>query len=156
MAPEEAARAIRPEDLARDGLRTQAVAELASQVATIPEVRTALVAFQKDFAQSEGGAVLDGRDIGTVICPDADVKLFVTASEAARAHRRWLELKAAGHLAEEAEVLNDVRARDARDASRDAAPMVAAADATIIDTSEMSIEEAVAAAEAVVSARLKM
>src|SRR6056297_1175996 len=96
LSPEDAAKAVEPEDLVRDGLRTQAVAELASRVATVPEVRAALVAFQREFARREGGAVLDGRDIGTVICPDADVKLFVTAGADVRARRRFEELRAAG------------------------------------------------------------
>ena len=104
--------------------------------------------FQRDFARRDGGAVLDGRDIGTVICPDADVKLFVTANDTARAHRRWLELKDSGHDITEAEVLKNIQERDARDASRDAAPMVAADDAVVLDTSEMSIDVAVAAARA--------
>ena len=154
FSPEEAARAVVPEDLERDGLRTQAVAELASRVATIPEVRAALVAFQRDFARRDGGAVLDGRDIGTVICPDAEVKLFVTASAECRAERRYRELKEAGQPASLADVLDEVRNRDARDMGRADAPLRPADDAVMIDTTEMSIDEAVAVAEAAVRAKL--
>lgn len=146
-----AAATLRQRDIARTDLRTPEVAAAASEVAVIPEVREALVAFQRDFARRKGGAVLDGRDIGTVICPDAEVKLFVTANDAARAHRRWLELTENGHDITEAEVLANIQERDARDASRDAAPMVAAGDAVALDTSDMSIGDAVAAATAVVA-----
>ena len=155
FSPEESAKAVVPEDLERDGLRTQAVAELASRVATIPEVRAALVAFQRDFARREGGAVLDGRDIGTVICPDAEVKLFVTASAECRAERRFRELKEAGQAARLEDVLDEVRKRDARDMGRADAPLRPAEDAVTIDTTDMSIEEAVAVAEAAVRAKLE-
>lgn len=154
LSPEEAARAVTPDDLDRDGLRTQAVAELASRVATIPEVRSALVAFQRSFARREGGAVLDGRDIGTVICPDAEVKLYVTASPECRAERRWKELNAAGHVAEYDDVLDEVRKRDARDTGRSDAPLRAAADAVIVDTTDLSIDEAVAQAVAIVKGKI--
>ncbi|WP_375687385.1 (d)CMP kinase [Pseudooceanicola sp. LIPI14-2-Ac024] len=153
-APIDAARDLRAEDLAADGLRTPEVAQAASQVAAIPEVRAALVAFQRGFARRDGGAVLDGRDIGTVICPAAEVKLFVTASDAVRAGRRWRELVESGHDITEAEVLADLRTRDKRDAERDAAPMVAAADALVLDTTALSIEDAVARAAEAVRARL--
>jgi len=136
--PVEAAQSLAPEDLAREDLRSLGAGEAASRVAVIPEVRTALVAFQQRFARSEGGAVLDGRDIGTVICPEAEVKLFVTASAAVRAHRRWLELGG-----DEAEVLTQVIERDRRDTERATAPMIAAADALLLDTTEMSIPTAV-------------
>ncbi|MWB79223.1 (d)CMP kinase [Pseudooceanicola sp. 216_PA32_1] len=152
--PLAAARDLRAEDLAAEGLRTPEVASAASRVAALPEVRAALVEFQRSFARREGGAVLDGRDIGTVICPAAEVKLFVTASDAVRAHRRFLELTGTGHDVTEAQVLADLRERDARDASRDAAPMLAAADALALDTSEMSIDQAVDAAIRAVKARL--
>ncbi len=151
LSPADAARAVEPSDLERDGLRTQAVAELASQVATIPEVRNALVAFQRNFARRDGGAVLDGRDIGTVICPDAEVKLFVTAGAEVRAQRRFDELRSSGQHVEFEDVLNEVKKRDARDMGRADAPMRAAEDAHVIDTSDMSIEDALAAAEAIVS-----
>lgn len=155
MSPEEAARVVAVEDLSRDGLRTQAVAELASRVATIPEVRSALVAFQRDFARRSGGAVLDGRDIGTVICPDADVKLFVTASAECRAERRYRELKEAGQAAVYAEVLDEVQKRDARDMERADAPLRPAEDAVVIDTTDMDIGEAVMAAERAIRDRME-
>lgn len=151
LSPADAARAVEPSDLERDGLRTQAVAELASQVATIPEVRNALVTFQRNFARRDGGAVLDGRDIGTVICPDAEVKLFVTAGAEVRAQRRFDELRSSGQHVEFEDVLDEVKKRDARDMGRADAPMRAAEDSHVIDTSDMSIEDALAAAEAIVS-----
>ena len=150
--PAAAARALVAEDLAADGLRTQEVAGAASKVAVIEEVRSALLDFQRAFALRAGGAVLDGRDIGTVICPDADVKLFVTASAEVRATRRHLELQGRGGDENYEQVLADVIARDERDAARAAAPMVAADDARLIDTSDMSIDEAVAVAIAAVKA----
>ncbi|MFC3568566.1 d(CMP) kinase [Paracoccus sp. TOH] len=139
--PVAAARSLAPEDLARDDLRSAEAGQAASRVAAIPEVRAALVEFQRRFARSEPGAVLDGRDIGTVICPGAELKLYVTASDEIRARRRALELGA-----DEARILAELRERDARDAARDVAPMRPAADALLFDTSEMSIEEAVARA----------
>lgn len=141
--PVDAARGLTPEDLARDDLRTLEAGQAASRVAVIPEVRQALLDFQRAFARREGGAVLDGRDIGTVICPEAEVKLFVTASPEVRAHRRWLEVGG-----DERQVLAEVRERDARDMNRADAPLRPAADAMVLDTSEMTIEEAVAAAVA--------
>ncbi len=144
--PLSAALALVPEDLSDENLRTAAVAQAASKVAVLADVRTALTAFQQDFARRAGGAVLDGRDIGTVICPDADVKLFVTASAARRAERRYAELTARGDQTSFETVLADVEARDERDRSRATAPLLAAEDAALIDTSDMSIDEAVAAA----------
>lgn len=152
--PVAAARRLSPEDLARPDLRTAEVGQAASRVAVIPEVRAALVAFQRDFARRPGGAVLDGRDIGTVICPEAEVKLFVTASPEVRARRRLAELQAAGHTTDFETVLDDVRTRDARDAGRATAPMQMAADAMLLDTSMMSIDAAVAAAVAAIAARM--
>ncbi|PID36163.1 MAG: cytidylate kinase [Rhodobacterales bacterium] len=143
--PAQAARDLVPSDLHGE-LRTPEVAQAASRVAVIPEVRAALVDFQRAFAAREGGAVLDGRDIGTVICPEAPVKLFVTASPEVRAERRFLELQGKGHEVDRETVLADVRARDARDMNRAEAPLKPAADAVVIDTSELSIEAAVAAA----------
>ncbi len=143
--------ALTADDLNAKGLRTADVAQAASKVAAIPQVRTALDRFQKTFSKQPSGAILDGRDIGTVICPDADVKLFVTASAQVRAERRFKELLIAGENVTLAGVLKDVEIRDARDASRDVAPMVAADDALVLDTSEMSIEHAVAAAIAAVN-----
>ncbi|WP_199259833.1 (d)CMP kinase [Paracoccus binzhouensis] len=139
--PVAAARSLAPEDLARDDLRSAEAGQAASRVAAIPEVRAALVEFQRRFARSEPGAVLDGRDIGTVICPGAELKLYVTASDEIRARRRALELGA-----DEARILAELRERDARDAARDVAPMRPAADALLFDTTDMSIEEAVARA----------
>jgi len=140
------ARDLTEADVKAENLRTSAVAQAASRVAAIGSVREALVDVQRRFAAREGGAVLDGRDIGTVICPDADVKLFVTASAEVRAERRFEELQERGEEVTYDEVLAAVRLRDQRDRERDAAPMIQAADAHVIDTSEMSIDEAVAKA----------
>jgi CMP/dCMP kinase len=130
-------------ELERGDLRSSRAGQAASKVAALPEVRAALLAFQRDFARREGGAVLDGRDIGTVICPEAEAKLFVTASDAVRAQRRRREL---GDDQDFETVLADLRARDARDAARDVAPMVAAPDALLLDTTDMTIDAAVAEA----------
>ncbi len=148
-----AAEALGAEDLIVGYLRTAEVAQMASKVAVIPEMRAALVEFQRDFARRDGGAVLDGRDIGTVICPDAEVKIFVTASAEVRAKRRFLELQAAGSAMTPEEVMADVLARDARDRDRATAPMKPAQGALILDTSEMTIDEAVAAAIKAIEAR---
>jgi cytidylate kinase len=151
----DAAGGLSPEDLADpDALRAPEVAQAASQVAVIPQVRDALLDFQRAFATRSGGAVLDGRDIGTVICPHADVKLFVTASAEVRAQRRLDEMLARGLNVEFASVLNDVKTRDARDAERATAPMVPAEDALILDTSALSAEAAIARAIAAVEAVL--
>ena len=153
--PVEAARALRASDLEADDLRTPDVAQAASRVAAIPQVREALVDFQRAFARRAGGAVLDGRDIGTVICPEAEVKLFVTASDEVRAGRRFRELQENGFDTTLDEVLDDLRVRDARDSARAAAPLKPAGDAIALDTSDMSIEQAVAAAVEAVAARLE-
>ncbi|MFP4273521.1 MAG: (d)CMP kinase [Paracoccaceae bacterium] len=150
--PEEAARALTAAELDADDLRGPDVAEAASKVAAIPQVREALVDFQRAFARRDGGAVLDGRDIGTVICPEAEVKLFVTAGAEVRAQRRFLELVARGHAVTRDEVLADIRARDARDSGRATAPMRPAEDAVILDTSDLGVEEAVAAATRIIDA----
>ncbi|MEJ6393638.1 (d)CMP kinase [Gymnodinialimonas sp. 2305UL16-5] len=151
---QQAAEDLQPQDLADpEALRTPDVAQAASKVAVIPEVRAALLDFQRAFATRVGGAVLDGRDIGTVICPHAEVKLFVTASAEVRAKRRLDELADRGIEAEYATVLADVRARDARDADRATAPMRAAEDALVLDTSALSVDDAVAAAIAAVRAK---
>tara|TARA_R100000935_G_scaffold468_4_gene1648 strand:- start:89 stop:697 length:609 start_codon:yes stop_codon:yes gene_type:complete len=151
--PVAVAQALDPSDLNADTLRTQAVAEAASRVAVIPDVRAALIAFQRSFARRDGGAVLDGRDIGTVICPDANVKLFVTASAEIRADRRFAELTAKGVQADLAAILDEVRARDDRDQNRAEAPLIAAADATLIDTTSMTAAEALAQAITIVTAK---
>src|SRR5262249_49932938 len=127
-------------------LKRHAVGEAASIVAALPEVRAALFNFQQEFAAAADGAVLDGRDIGTVICPHADVKIFVTASPEERARRRALELKARGQDTREAEVLADILRRDERDSSRAVAPLRPAPDAYVLDTTGLDIEGAVAAA----------
>ncbi|MBR9765037.1 MAG: (d)CMP kinase [Rhodobacteraceae bacterium] len=152
LAPLEAALALRAEDLTRDDLRGPDVARAASEVAAIPEVRAALVDFQRAFARRQGGAVLDGRDIGTVICPEAEVKLYVTASDHVRADRRWRELVGKGEVTSPEAVLADLRERDARDQARAAAPLRPAGDAVLLDTSEMDIAEAVEKACAIIRA----
>lgn len=152
-APIAAARGLDASDLEAADLRTPAVAQSASKVAVIAEVRAALLDFQRSFAARSGGAVLDGRDIGTVICPDAHVKLFITASAKVRAKRRFAELSARGIEDSFDQVLADVQARDARDRERVEAPLKPAKDAVLIDTSDLSIEQAVAQAIAVVDAQ---
>lgn len=137
------ARALTPEDLAADNLRNLEVAQAASKVAALPNVREELVHFQRSFARQAGGSVLDGRDIGTVICPDADVKLFVTASEHIRAERRFKELIQKGEDTTFADVLLAMRERDTRDRARDVAPLEPASDALVLDTSDLTIELAV-------------
>ncbi|MBW4962131.1 (d)CMP kinase [Sulfitobacter sp. CW3] len=154
MSAEEAAVTLVADDLENDQLRTNAVAEAASKAAAIPEVRAALVDFQRSFAMRAGGAVLDGRDIGTVICPDAQVKLFVTATSKVRAQRRFAELAAKGFNGTFEEVLADVEARDARDSTRAEAPLKPAEDAVEMDTSTMDISTAVARAIELIAARI--
>jgi cytidylate kinase len=148
----EAARGLMPADLENDSLRTPDVAQAASKVAALGEVRAALLDFQRRFAARSGGAVLDGRDIGTVICPQAHVKLFVTASAEIRAARRHAELSCRGIMDSYAQVLADVEARDARDMERIEAPLKPASDAAVIDTSNLSIDQAIAVAVAAVQA----
>ena len=143
---------LQEKDLNVDGLRTVLVSRAASKVAAIPGVRQRLLDFQRKFAHRDGGAVLDGRDIGTVICPDADVKLFVTADDETRAQRRFEELSAKGESTSLAAVAADLRSRDERDAGRADAPLTRADDATLLDTSEMSVEEAIAAAVGLIEA----
>jgi cytidylate kinase len=145
-----AARALDPSSFDEKVLKGHAIGEAASIVSAIPEVRSSLVAFQRDFAAAPSGAVLDGRDIGTVICPDADVKIFVVAAPEVRARRRAAELRAAGQSANEAAILDDIRRRDERDRSRAVAPLKPAADAVELDTSDLDVEAAVAAAIALV------
>jgi cytidylate kinase len=148
----ELARRLTPADLEREGLRGPRAASAASRVAALPEVRAALLDLQSRFARREGGAVLDGRDIGTVVCPEAEAKLFVTASDAARAARRHAEDPGGQSLAQ---VLADLRARDARDAGRAVAPMAAAPDALLLDTTDLSIDAAAAAAIAYARDRMR-
>ena len=139
-----AAKSLCPDDLKVSGLRRPEVALAASEVAILVDVRKELLAFQRSFSRREGGAVLDGRDIGTVICPKAEFKLFVTANVDVRADRRYRELRSTGTDITLEQVLLDVLARDARDADRATAPMIPAKDAVVIDTSELSIDEAIA------------
>ncbi|WP_339951249.1 (d)CMP kinase [uncultured Albimonas sp.] len=146
-----AARALKAEDLAADGLRTGPAGEAASVVAAIPEVRKALLDFQRAFAGQPSGAVLDGRDIGTVICPDADVKLFVTASDAVRAERRHAELVRTNPAITLEEVAGDLARRDARDAQRTDAPLKPADDALLLDTTELTIDAAIAEAAGLIT-----
>jgi len=136
--PVRAALDLSPADLARHDLRSAEAGQAASRIAAIPEVRAALVTFQHRFAAQEPGAVLDGRDIGTVICPDAQVKLYVVASDAVRAERRAAELGA-----DPAVMLTELRERDRRDSERAAAPLRPAEDAIVLDTSDLSIDEAI-------------
>ena len=147
--PVAAARGLTAADLARDDLRSAEAGQAASRVAAIAEVRAELIVFQRRFARQEPGAVLDGRDIGTVICPGAEVKLYVTASDRVRAARRARELGADAD-----EMLAQLRERDARDAARAVAPMRPAADAVLLDTSDMTIEAAFAVARDTVATRL--
>jgi cytidylate kinase len=147
-----AARAIDLEHLDPEKLSGKDLGEAASVVAAFPEVRAALLEFQKNFARQSGGAVLDGRDTGTVIAPDAEVKIFVTAAPEKRAARRLNEILARGETATHGEVLADLKRRDARDASRPIAPLKPAPDAVLLDTTELDIEAAFRAALAIVEA----
>ena len=148
-----------PARLGDVALRAEAVGAAASVVAAHAAVRQALLDFQRAFAAAPPGpvrgAVLDGRDVGTVVCPDADVKLFVTATAAARAARRVAELRGRGLAVDPAAILADIEARDARDAGRSAAPMAQADDAALLDTTELDIEGAFAAAVAIIDARAR-
>lgn len=150
---EAAARALAAADLERPGLRDEAVGRAASIVAANPGVRATLVEFQRGFARRPPGTVLDGRDIGTVICPEAEVKFFVTAAAEIRARRRFDELQARGGSATYAAVLQDLQERDARDQGRGVAPTKPAEDAIILDTSALSAEEVFVRALAIVKAR---
>jgi len=141
-------------DFADPELKSETVGGIASRISAYPMVRQALLERQRRFAAQEGGAVLDGRDIGTVIAPHAEVKLFVTAAPEVRAERRLAELKRMGLDVHLPDVLADIRARDARDRDRAAAPLTMAEDAALLDTSGMSVEAAIAAAVATVEARL--
>ena len=151
--PVEAAAALRAADLDHPDLRGAEAAQAASKVAVIPEVRAALLDFQRAFSRRMGGAVLDGRDIGTVICPEAEAKLYVTASDETRAARRHKELIDRGREISFEQVLAELRERDARDSERATAPLKPAEDAVLIDTSDMTIEQALAAAIAAIKAK---
>jgi cytidylate kinase len=147
-----AARALDPARFDEAALKSHAVGEAASIVSAIPEVRAALVAYQRAFAAGPPGAVLDGRDIGTVIAPEADVKIFVTATPQERARRRARELAAQGLAANEADILADIERRDQRDRSRAIAPLAPAPDAHLLDTTHLDIDAAVRAAIDIVKA----
>lgn len=149
----ELAKEIDADLLASEALRGREAGERASQVAAIPEVRRALKAYQIDFAHQPSGAVLDGRDIGTVIAPDATVKLFVTALPEVRARRRWLQLSKLNPALAFEDVLSDIRIRDARDSGRADAPLEMAQDALLLDTSDLGIDTAIAAARSLVKDR---
>jgi cytidylate kinase len=146
------AMALDPETFGDPALRSHAVGSAASVVSALPKVRQALVDFQRQFAAEPPGAVLDGRDIGTVICPDADVKIFVVADPKIRAHRRTLEAEGRGEAADEAVILADILARDERDQNRAAAPLKAAEDAYLLDNSHLDIEGGVRAAIDIIEA----
>ncbi|MBX3484321.1 (d)CMP kinase [Phenylobacterium sp.] len=147
-----AAAILTADQLDDPALRTRAAGELASRVAVHRRVRDALLEFQHTFARQDGGAVLDGRDIGTVICPDAPAKLYVTATPQVRAERRWKQLQGQGETVAYGDVLEDIRRRDARDGGRDAAPMTRAPDAQLLDTTDLTIEAAADAARRIVEA----
>jgi cytidylate kinase len=151
-AVERVALALQPESFADGDLRNEWVATAASKVSALPKVRAALLDLQRDFAVKKPGVVLDGRDIGTVICPDADVKLYITASAEIRARRRHAELREQGSDSTLEEVQAEVAARDLRDSTRAVAPLLPAPDAIVIDTTDLSIEDAITRAIAVVSA----
>ena len=140
----EAAKSINAHDLQSKRLRQETVGQAASIISAIPEVRQILLDYQRTYAKREGGAVLDGRDIGTVVCPDADIKLFVTASVEARAQRRHNELQGEGIEVVADSVLEDLKERDARDSQRDVAPLKPAPDAIEVDTTNMSTDEVLA------------
>jgi cytidylate kinase len=148
------AQALDPTQFDESALKSYAAGEAASVVSAIPEVRAALLRFQRDFAAVPPGAVLDGRDIGTVICPHADAKIFVTAAPEVRARRRALEMRGHGQAADETAILADIRRRDERDSGRAVAPLRPAADAHILDTSDLDVDAVVRDAIAIVDQTL--
>ncbi len=154
IAAAEAARVIEAQSLDDPGLRGPKAGDAASIVAKFPEVRAALLDYQRAFAAQEAGAVLDGRDIGTVVCPNARVKVFVTASDEARAQRRFLEHLGRGEAVSYDDLLADIRRRDARDSGRSAAPMLAAADALHLDTTHLDADQAFEAIMQLIAARV--
>ncbi len=145
-----AAQTLDPDGLDDPALRSRVAGELASQAAAFPSVRAALLDFQRAFAARPKGAVLDGRDIGTVICPDAPCKLFVTAGPLVRAQRRWRQLTGQGEVVTLEDVMADIRLRDERDSGRASAPLAMAADAVLLDTTDLGIEQAADAARRIV------
>jgi CMP/dCMP kinase len=147
-----AAKSLDPTTFDEAALKAQAVGEAASVVSAIPAVRAALLDFQREFAATPPGAVIDGRDIGTVICPDADVKIYVTATPRVRAQRRTLEFRRAGDTVNEAEILADILRRDERDTARPISPLRQAADAHLLDTTHLDIDAAFRDAVAIVEA----
>ncbi|MBT6084999.1 MAG: (d)CMP kinase [Rhodospirillaceae bacterium] len=157
VAAEVVAGALVPADLERDGLRTDETAQAASKVSAVPGVRAALLDFQRDFAQAPPagfqGAVLDGRDIGTVVCPDADVKIFISADVEVRAKRRVKELQDRVGEAIYARVLEDMMERDARDSDRAVSPLEPAADAHTLDTSNLDADQVLATALEIIGSR---
>jgi len=150
VSAEASARGLELSELEKPEVRTRAAGEAASRCAVHPGVRKALFDLQRAFATQEGGAVIDGRDIGTVICPEAPAKLYVTASPEVRAQRRWKQLLGQGETVTFDDILADIRKRDERDGGRKDAPMTQAADAILLDTSEMTIEQAFDAARRIV------
>jgi len=152
VALAEAARTLDLNDFLEDHLRTAEAGQAASKVAAVPAVRAALLDLQRAFAHQAKGAVLDGRDIGTVVCPDADVKLWVDASVEARATRRWKELTSKGETLSLDDMIAQLKERDERDRNRSDAPMIAAADSVLIDTTHLTIDAAVDKARAAVEA----
>lgn len=149
-----AAKSLVPLTLDDPALRGESAGEAASAVAKIPEVRAALLGYQRAFARQKPGAVLDGRDIGTVVCPDADVKIFVTASPEIRARRRFAEHQAGGDKDRYEDVLDDIRRRDDRDANRAVAPLKPAQDAILLDTSDLDIEASFDAAVGLIKRKI--
>ena len=146
------AKALDPANFDEAALKRHGAGEAASHVSAIPQVRAAVLAFQREFASGQGGAVLDGRDIGTVIFPDAEVKIFVTATVETRARRRAAELASAGEAVNLAAIMEDIRARDERDSARAIAPLKAAPDAHLLDTTHLDIDAAFRAALDIVEA----
>lgn len=150
-----AAQAIDPAKSSDLRIRSAEIGRAASLVSVFPPVRAALLDYQRGFARQEPGAVIDGRDIGTVVCPDAAAKLFVDASPDVRAHRRWLELKSYGVAPDEATILREIRERDARDTNRAISPQKPATDAALLDTTHLGIDAAFAAALALVQPKIE-
>ena len=153
--PVSAASQLHADELNVLDLKTLRVSNAASEVAKNPSVRAHLLAFQRDFASKPGGAVLDGRDIGTVICPNADIKFFITASPDIRAHRRYKELLGLGHSISFEKVLREIQERDERDSNRKQSPMVPAVDARKIDTSDMTINEVYESVSKIIDSKLE-